>query len=45
VSGRKEKLFFEGKKKEAADLVLYTTVWLFIFFLVFLFSAAFIRGS
>lgn len=30
------KLFFEGKKKEAANLVLYTTLWLFVFFIVFL---------
>lgn len=37
------RLFFEGKKKEAADLVLFTTGWLFLFFLLFLLSAAFIR--
>ena len=29
-------LFFDGKKKEAADLVLYTTGWLFAFFLLVL---------
>ena len=29
------KLFFEGKKKDAADLVLYTTFWLFLFFMIF----------
>jgi len=34
---------FEGKKKEAADLVVYTTGWLFVFFLVFLIFAAFLR--
>ena len=37
------KLFFDGKKKEAVDLVLYTAGWLFAFFLVFLFFAAFLR--
>lgn len=36
---RPYKLFFEGKKKDAVDLVLYTTVGLFAFFLVILFSA------
>ena len=25
-------LFFENKKKEAIDLVLHTTMWLFVFF-------------
>jgi hypothetical protein len=36
------KLFFDGSKKEAIDLVLATTVWLFIFFALFLiFSAVF----
>jgi len=30
------KLFFGGKKKEAVDTVLYTTVSLFVFFLLFL---------
>jgi len=29
-------LFFDDKKKEAADLVLYTTGWLFAFFLLVL---------
>jgi hypothetical protein len=28
------KLFFDGKKKEAIDIVLYTTTGLFIFFLL-----------
>lgn len=28
------RLFFDGKKKEAADLVIYTTIWLFAFFLI-----------
>jgi len=36
---RPYKLFFEGKKKEAVDLVLYTTVGLFAFFLAILISA------
>ncbi|MCL5019996.1 MAG: hypothetical protein M1426_05990 [Patescibacteria group bacterium] len=35
-------LFFGGKKKEALDLVLSTTGWLFGFFILFLFSAAFV---
>lgn len=30
------RLFFDKKRKEAADLVLYTTGWLAFFFLVFL---------
>ena len=30
-------LFFDDKKKEAADLVLYTTGWLAAFFVAFLF--------
>ena len=34
------KLFFDGKKKEAADLVLATTGFLFLFFLTFLLLAA-----
>jgi hypothetical protein len=29
-------LFFEAKKRQAADLILFTTIWLFIFFLAFL---------
>ena len=33
------KLFFDGKKKEAVDLVLYTTGFLFFFFIIFLFLA------
>jgi len=28
------RLFFDGKKKEAADLVIYTTIWLFAFFII-----------
>lgn len=36
---RPYRLFFDGKKKEAAELVLSTTAWLFVFFLVFLFIA------
>lgn len=34
------RLFFWGKKKEALDLVLYTTVWLLIFLSVLLLMAA-----
>jgi hypothetical protein len=30
------KLFFAGKKKEAIDLVLHTTGWLFALFILFL---------
>lgn len=33
---RPYKLFFEDRKKEAVELVLYTTLWLFIFFLIVL---------
>lgn len=33
------RLFTEGNKKEAADLVIYTTVWLFAFFVIFLLFA------
>lgn len=29
-------LFFDGKKKEAIDLVLFTTGWIFFFFMIFL---------
>ena len=29
-------LFFDGKKKEAASLVLHTSAWLFLFLLFFL---------
>lgn len=36
-------LFFAGKKKEALDLVLFTTGFLFFFFIVFLFLAVFLR--
>lgn len=39
------KLFFAGKKNEAVDLVLYTTEWLFGFFLIFLFFGALLRNS
>jgi hypothetical protein len=35
------KLFFENKKKEAIDLVIATTLWLFLFFILFLLSAIF----
>jgi hypothetical protein len=34
------KLFFMDKKKEAIDLVLATTGWLFVFFALFLISSA-----
>ncbi len=37
------KLFFDGKKKEAVDLVLYTAAWLFAFFLVFITLAIIIK--
>ena len=30
------RLFFDGKKKEAADLVLYTTGWLLVSFFILL---------
>lgn len=33
------KLFFEDKKKDAIDLVLTTTAWLFGFFILFLILA------
>lgn len=36
-------LFFSNKKKEALDLVLYTAVFLFLFFLIFLSLAVFIK--
>jgi hypothetical protein len=36
-------LFFDNKKKEAVDLVLYTTGFLFFFFVVFLSLAVFLR--
>ena len=36
-------LFFSGKKKEAAELVLYTTAWLALFLVILLFLAAFVR--
>jgi len=36
------KLFFANRKKEAIDLVVYTSGWLFAFFLLFLFLAVFI---
>lgn len=42
---RPYKLFFEGKKKEAVDLVLYTAGWLFAFFLMFLFLAFFLKSA
>jgi len=37
-------LFFEGKKKEALNLVLYTTGWLLLFFVALLLSAFFLRN-
>src|SRR4030043_2230349 len=37
------KLFFDEKRKEAADLVLFTTGWLFFFFILFLFAALFTK--
>lgn len=40
---RPYKLFFEDKKKEAVELVLYTTLWLFMFFLLILFSVILLR--
>lgn len=30
------KLFFSGKKNKSAQLVLHTTLWLFLFFILFL---------
>jgi len=36
-------LFFEGKKRQAIDLVLITTGWLFLFFLIILFLSVLIR--
>ncbi len=39
---RPYRLFFEDKKKDAVELVLFTTLWLFFFFLAFLASAIFI---
>lgn len=35
------KLFFAGKKKEAADVVISTAIWLFVF-LVFFFTTIFL---
>jgi len=35
------KLFFDGKKKQAIDLVLYTSIWLVVFFFTFLLLAVF----
>ena len=40
---RPYKLFFEGNKKEAADLVLYSAGWLLVFFLLFLSLAFFLK--
>jgi uncharacterized membrane protein YidH (DUF202 family) len=34
---RPYKIFLDGKKKEAVDLVLATTAWLFVFMLLLLF--------
>lgn len=36
------KLFFADKKEQALHLVLYTTLWLFAYFVVFLVLAAFV---
>lgn len=36
-------LFFDGKKKEAINLILYTTCWLFSFLLIFLSIIVFIK--
>jgi len=33
------RLFFEGKKKDAAELVLITTGWLFAFFILYILLA------
>jgi len=35
------KLFFGGKHKDAVDLVLFTTLWIFVFLIVFLLIAVF----
>lgn len=37
------KFFFDNKRKEAADLVLATAGWLFLFFIIFLVSAVFLK--
>lgn len=37
------KLFTSGKKKEALDTVIYTTVFLFVFLLIFLGATFLIR--
>jgi hypothetical protein len=37
------KLFFADKKKEALTVVVSTTVWLFVFLLVFLLSLFFLK--
>jgi len=39
------KLFFSGKKQQAADLVLHTAIYLFVFFLLFLFLAIILKVS
>ncbi len=36
-------LFFSNKKREAIDLVRNTTIWLIVFFIVFLFVAYAVR--
>lgn len=41
---RPYKLFFSGKQQDAADLVLQTAGWLFVFFLVFLTLATLLRN-
>lgn len=37
------KLFFDGKKKAAVDLVLATSIWLAVFFFTFLLLAVFLH--
>lgn len=38
------RLFFDNKKKEAADLVLYSAAWLFAFFVAFLLLAVLLKA-
>ena len=37
------KMFVDGKGKEAADLVFFTALWVFAFFLIFLALAAILK--
>lgn len=39
------KLFFDNKKKQAIDLVLFTTGWLFVFFVIVFIVALFISNT